>query len=137
MADVFKKYPPNYKAIVAAIPAVKKNPNIVFAYDGALYNPAGNYLDPAFIAHELVHIERQGDKTDEWWAEYMADPMFRLKEELAAYRKQWQYAVEFYDRKSRRMTLAHCAKDLSGPMYGNLITKDRAIELIKNPELEV
>jgi hypothetical protein len=137
MADVFKKYPPNYKAIVAAIPAVKKNKNIVFAYKGALYNPAANYLDPAFIAHELTHIERQGDKSDEWWEQYMSDVKFRLEEELAAYRVQWEYAVEFYDRRSRRLTLAHCAKDLSGPMYGNLITRQRAEELIKNKELQI
>lgn len=133
MSQIVKKYPPNYKEIVQRIPGVAKNKNIIFTYGSTIYNPAGNHLDEALIAHEDTHTIRQVDP-ELWWAKYLNDVQFRLDEELAAYRIQYQYAVEHYSRADRRRLLQHIASDLSGPMYGNLITKFEATMLITNKD---
>lgn len=135
MSQVVKAYPPNYETICKHIPAVRRNPNIVFTYGDTLYNPAGNILDEAFLAHEQVHVDRQANP-EGWWTQYLTDVQFRLAEEVLAYRVQYQYAVEYYSRAQRRRLLQHITADLSGPMYGNLITKFQAAAMITNEAAE-
>lgn len=124
--------PPNYEQICQAIPAVRKNKAIVFVYAPNIYSPAGIELRPDLIAHEEVHVTRQGDDPQAWWDQYLVDTDFRLREELIAYQAQYAYMVEHYSRERRRGILSSIAKDLSGPMYGGIITKQQAIKLIKN-----
>jgi hypothetical protein len=130
---IIGQYPPNYEAICKRIPYVKKHPAIIFTYGDTIYSPKVAMLRPDLLAHEGVHVERQSDPV-EWWNKYLADPAFRLQEELAAYRVQYQYAVKHYNRKIRRQLLSAIAGDISSPMYGNIITKERAIELITEEE---
>jgi hypothetical protein len=132
MSQVLFELPPNYKQITAAIPAVAKNKAIIFVYAPYIYSPAGIELRPDLIAHEEVHVTRQGDDPAGWWAKYLVDKDFRLREELAAYQVQYRYMEQHYDRAKRRAILSSIAKDLSGPMYGGIITKQQAIKLIKN-----
>jgi len=129
MSKVVKAYPPNYEEICSHIPAVRKTPTIVFTYGDTIYAPAGTDLSPDFLAHEETHVERQSNPA-EWWARYLVDVQFRLDEELAAYRAQYKYAVEHYSRANRRILLTHMTKDLSGAMYGKIITRKEAIALI-------
>ena len=49
--------PPNFEVVRAAFPKAE-NPGVLFAYDGNIYNPTGNEIPPALIAHESVHLER-------------------------------------------------------------------------------
>lgn len=132
MSQVLYELPPNYKQITAAIPAVAKNKAIVFVYAPYIYSPAGIELRPDLKAHEEVHVTRQGDDPQAWWDKYLVDKDFRLREELAAYQVQYKFMEANYSREKRRAILSSIAKDLSGPMYGGIITKQQAIKLIKN-----
>lgn len=130
---VLYEYPPNYEDICSHIPAVRKSKTIVFTYGDTVYVPSGQPLPSDLEAHEQVHIDRQSNPA-KWWARYLADVQFRLDEELAAYRVQYAYALEHYTRAYRRMLLTHISKDLSGAMYGKLISRKEAIKLITNGE---
>jgi len=129
MTQVLKTFPPNYEEICKYIPAVKKNHNIVFTYGNTIYSPAGIEISRDLMAHEEAHIARQSNPK-EWWDKYLLDVRFRLKEELIAYRTQYQYALKYYNREARRQLLSHIASDLSSAMYGSLITKQQARKLI-------
>lgn len=129
MSNVVHAYPPNYDDICAAIPAVRLNKHIVFTYGENIYNPQNHNLPPDFMVHENTHVERQS-KPAEWWDKYLTDVQFRLDEELAAYRAQYKYAVDHYSRAQRRALLTAITKDLSGSMYGKLVTRKEAIQLI-------
>jgi len=129
MAEIVKDYPPNYDLICKHIPAVKNNPAIVFTYGDKIYSPMFETLSDDLMAHELVHVERQKNP-DEWWERYLTDVNFRLDEEVAAYRVQWQYMAQHYPRTLRRKLLNGIAKDLSGSMYGKIITKADALRII-------
>ena len=134
MSDVLYEFPPNYKEICERIPAVRKNKAIVFVYAPSIYSPAGIELRPDMLAHEEVHVTRQGEKPEVWWRRYLTDIDFRLREELLAYQTQYKYMNEHYDRAKRRAILSSIANDLSGPMYGGIIDRQQAIDLIKNGE---
>lgn len=129
MSKVLKQFPPNYDIICKHLPAVKRQPSIVFTYGDTIYNPQGHNLRPDLLVHEEVHVQRQKNP-EEWWSEYLTDVRFRLSEELEAYREQYIFIEANYNRSMRREILSSIAKDLSGPMYGNLISKKQAIELI-------
>ncbi len=127
---VKKALPPNYELICKHIPAVRQQPSIIFAYGDTVYSPQVETLRPDLIAHEQVHLDRQ-DNPDDWWHKYLTDVQFRLDEEVAAYQAQWQWMVENYGRADRRRILKSIVKDLSGAMYGKLVTKDEATKLIR------
>lgn len=126
-----KAYPPNYDQIVKRFPQVKLKPSIIFTYAPDIYCPSGNPLDLALEHHEETHIRQQGNDPAGWWERYLTDNQFRLEQELEAYRAQWKTA-QIYNRDSRKSLLNHIAKDLSGPMYGHVVTKKEALALIKN-----
>jgi hypothetical protein len=126
---ILYELPPNYEDICNHIPAVRKSKTIVFTYGDTVYVPSGQPLHSDLEAHEQVHIDRQSNLA-EWWGRYLSDVQFRLDEELAAYRVQYAYALENYTRAHRRLLLTHISKDLSGAMYGKLITRKEAIKLI-------
>jgi len=132
--EIVKDYPPNYDEICKRIPGVKKNKAIVFTYGNIVYSPMFDTLGDHLMAHEEVHVERQGDNPAAWWRQYLDDPEFRLKEEVAAYQAQYQYLIKYYDRSWRRKIVRSIAADLSGPMYGSIITKQQAIQLIKESD---
>ncbi len=129
MLKVVKAYPPNYDLICDHIPAVRQNSAIVFTYGNKIYSPKFETLSDDLMAHEEVHTKRQKNP-DEWWQRYLTDVQFRLDEEVAAYRVQWQYMIDHYGRQQRRSMLQKIAKDLSSPMYGKIVTKQEAIKLI-------
>lgn len=126
---VLYKFPPNYEDICKHIPAVRQQPSIVFTYAPHIYSPRGVELPPDLVVHENVHIKRQTNPA-EWWDKYLTDPAFRLAEEVEAYKAQWAWMLENYNRKDRRLLLTGITKDLSGAMYGKLVTRKEAIKLI-------
>lgn len=129
MSKVLAELPPNYETICSHIPAVRKMPYIVFTYAPNIYSPAGIELPPDLVVHEEIHIRRQTNPA-EWWDKYLTDVEFRLAEELEAYRAQYNWAQLHYTRANRRLLLTAITKDLSGPMYGKLVTRKEAIALI-------
>ena len=126
---VLHELPPNYKDICKHIPAVKKQPAIVFTYAPNIYSPAGIDLRADLMVHEEVHIQRQSNPK-EWWDRYLTDVTFRLSEELAAYRAQYAYIKANYKSSIAKQVTASIVEDLAGDMYGNMLTKSQAMTLI-------
>ena len=129
---VRKSFPPNYKEICKYFPIEGKT-NIVFTYGNTLHNKGGGEITPDLFAHEQTHTRQQNEiGIEEWWNRYFTDTQFRLEQELEAYQNQYKYAVEHYNRAERRRLLDRISKDLASPIYGGIITKQEAKELIKN-----
>lgn len=127
------KQPPNYDEIVKHFPVVANMSGVIFTYGDILYVPSGNDIPDHLMIHEETHQRQQADigvKT--WWSYYFKNPSFRLTHEVEAYRNQYEYIKEHSNRQQRRQLLQQLAKDLSRPMYGNLISKKDALELIKD-----
>lgn len=129
---IVKGFPPNYADIVAAIPAVKVRPLIIFTYGDTVYCPhADTNLSDHLIAHEQTHIDEQAIVGPEaWWERYLAQPEYRLEQELMAYQNQFHVLAEKYTRNNRKLILSKMTKDLAGTMYGKIIDKKQAWKLI-------
>lgn len=119
--------PPNYEAILAVFPGAS-GPGVVFAYGYSIYVTGRIPLQPAILAHELVHCERQIRMgVENWWSNYLVDKSFRYDEELLAHRAEYQALVENVPtRQQRRRILADIAKKLSAPLYGRMVTFEQA-----------
>lgn len=108
---------------------------VIFAWGDAIYNPMGVDITPELHAHEGVHWDRQGSAPETWWKFYIADPQFRLNEELPAHEAEYR---EFCRnnrtgnrRNRRRLYLHQLAARLSSPLYGGLISYVEARKRIK------
>lgn len=123
--------PPNYEEIVAALGRPPRN--AVYAWGDTLYMPGGGIADPALMAHEQTHSRQQKriGSPEEWWKRYLAEPAFRLAQEVEAYRNQYHLAARFLGRAERREYLRELANDLSGRMYGKLVRREVALQLIE------
>lgn len=122
---IVKDYPPNIEEIKKYF---KITPNTVFTYGDTLYSPQGIKLPDHLIEHEKVHQKQQGKQPAGWWNEYIKQSTFRLDQELEAYRKQFQ----FYKIKNKTWMpfLKKIVLDLSGPIYGNIISYWEAFNLL-------
>lgn len=108
---------------------------IVFTWGTRIYNPLGVKVEPQIVAHESVHSGRQTQWTgrddeaqiERWWREYLADPAFRLSEELEAHKAEYRWlAAQTRNRESRNRYLLHVAGKLAAPLYGGIITAREA-----------
>jgi hypothetical protein len=131
---IIKGYPPNYSAIIDALHPAG---NFIFTYGDTIYSPTTEILDEEIIEHERVH-ERQQTENDKqfgprkWWERYLIDGSFRWRQELEAYRAQWEYLERYEpDRNKRHKKLVEMARFLSSPSYGNLVGFAEAMEKIK------
>ena len=131
--NIVAKYPPNYAAIIKAIPAVARKRGIIFTYGDTIYCPAGNTRLPLhLIRHEETHWrEQQKMGIEAWWDKYLASASFRLDQELMAYQVQYRACA---NRQERKSVLPHIVKDLSGAMYGGIIGPAEAKRLITKGE---
>lgn len=125
-------YPPNIDAILKVLPMVGKTPGAIFTYGENIHVPSGRVQLPDHLQHhEEVHIKQQKAMGPEkWWDEYLTNPDFRLLQELEAYRAEYKFVMENYNRDTRRKLIAHITSSLSSPMYGNLVNKKLAYDLI-------
>lgn len=127
---VIEGVPPNYDKIKE-----KMNPpaRAIFCYGGTIYAPVGADITPELHAHEQVHCTRQGEDIEGWWDQYLVDPQFRFDEELLAHKAEYAayLAGRNPNRASRRRVLKVIAKRLSGPLYGRVVTFDKAVRLVK------
>lgn len=122
-------YPPNYEAISEAFD-IKDNDGVVFTYGNKLFVPSGNKIDKPLMKHEETHARQQANiGVEEWWDRYLEDVGFRFSEELEAYRNQYR-AMANLPLEIRIGYLNHCATDLAGPIYGNLVSKEEAMAAI-------
>ena len=125
---ITKGYPPNFDIIRSAFPK-SISPNVIFTYGGTIYSPNSKKIPEHLIQHELVHSRRQGDDPDSWWKSYIEDIDFRFQEELKAHEAEYESCLK-YGRNVRKRQLKIAAMHLSGSLYGNMVTKKKAEELI-------
>lgn len=123
--------PPNFAEIARVFP-MAYNHGVIFAFHDAIYNPFNNKIPPELLAHEAVHLARQGGTVEgalAWWEKYMTDAAFRYNEELLAHRAEYQALIEMNPaRPFRRRAIKETAKRLASPLYGRMISVNRAME---------
>ena len=82
--------------------------------------------------HENVHMRQQlrmGVK--EWWNKYLEDIDFRREQELEAYKKEVDWVMKRYKGFKHRMDIfERIVQDISSSIYGNMITEEKARELL-------
>lgn len=134
--NIVRGYPPNIDELDRAF-GVKKQPGLIFAWGSVIFKPEGPLeLPRELIAHEGIHCARQGNlqpTIEKWWHDYIADPEFRLAEELPAHVAEYrEYCSRHADPNKRAMVLFNIiAKRLCSPIYGGLLTHAEARKLIK------
>lgn len=128
---IIQDFPPNIADIASVLDI--RGLRAVFTYGDELYNPTGGDISEDLMAHEETHAKQQAAiGKDQWWAMYLTDEKFRLKQEAEAYQAQYGFARNNYNRDLRRRLLAELARGLSSKMYGNIINKQQAKEIIEN-----
>jgi hypothetical protein len=65
-----------------------------------------------------------------WWDRYIASPLFRLEQEVPAYRAELDALVAKFGEQSRSKMTVIVAKKLTVPLYGSIVSLDRAVELL-------
>lgn len=106
--------------------------NVVITFGLNIYSLVP--LSPDLFRHELTHCYQQGFsriKATIWWIRYILDKKFRYYQEVEAYRNQYYYAQRHYKRERAFRVLRQIASDLSGPIYGNLVSQEQAMKDIK------
>ncbi len=124
--------PPNFEAIAAVIPAARR-PNVYFTYGETVFMAStGMTLTPSLEAHEKMHCIRQQGDPETWWRRWLAEPEYRLAEELAGHQAEWMTIKMLgKSRNDRRFHLRQIAERLSGALYGNLVSFEDAKRLIE------
>jgi hypothetical protein len=132
---IVRGYPPLFAEIKAAFPAASR-PGILFSWGDTIYNPSGVAIPPELMAHEGLHASRQKGDPESWWRRYIAEPSFRLTEELLAHTTEYHFVLATYgnNRSVRRRALAVIAGRLASPLYGSLISLRDAKIAIADPE---
>ena len=123
--------PPNMRAIEKAFGPIPKS--VIFAFGDVIYNPGNCKIQPAIIAHEQKHGSRQGPSDYDvlaWWDRYIADPAFRLEEEVPAHQAEYKAFCKRHGGAARTNYLNLCAQKLASPLYGNLVTVAEARHMI-------
>lgn len=123
--------PPNYDRIVATfgpLPAFT-----MFAYGDVIYTKQKRQeVDLGLLRHENVHGQQQKrwGGPEKWWDLYLTDPNFRQEMEVEAYRAQVAFYALKLQRKELRQVIRQISKRLAGPMYGHMVTRSQAEELL-------
>lgn len=128
------EYPPMFDEIDARFHV--RGQRVIYAWGDIIYNPMRIVIPPQLVVHERVHGMRQGRLgVEEWWKRYIDSEEFRLQEEIPAHIAEYQHlAKRAPNRQQRRAALRKTAKRLAGPLYGNLITSDRAAKVLRDAD---
>ena len=141
---ILTEKPPNYDKIKKVLDFDEGG--TIFTYGDTIYNPNAINLTIDLHVHESMH-EIQQQRMGffgrwlgpwRWWRRYLKDPKFRFDQELQAYKAQYRFAgVQIKDRNQRNNFLVGLARQLMGPMYGNMHIEGGlygAMRLIKNSD---
>lgn len=126
-----REVPPNHEKICAAFAGVRDHKGAIFTYGDKIYAPnlaEESSLAAHHIVHESVHQRQQAaiGGPEVWWDNFIADPNFRAQQELEAYRAQYNFVKNIHGGRVLEDFLFQLSCDLSGPMYGNLMSYGRA-----------
>lgn len=129
---IIQAFPPNFAAIHRVFPGASGE-GVIFAYAPDIYSMYVTDIPPELIAHESVHIERQAAHpygVEAWWYRYLYGEMeWRYNEELLAHRAEYQKLCEIAPtRHMRRAALKVIGRKLAAPLYGKMVTTDRAMK---------
>jgi len=105
--------------------------NTIFVFEDTVYT--NNKMSYDIVAHEFHHLIQQSRiGAKEWINRYLEDKDFRLEQEIDAYKEQLSVVRKMNDRQEYAHILAECGRNLSSPLYGNLITYQEAIKILKD-----
>lgn len=123
---ILQAYPPNFSRIVRTFPYVRGRPGILYAWGKNLYNPSGIEVPRWLMDHERTHSQQQGDDVPGWWERYMTSSTFRLDQELAAHRIEWDTYRALHSAYDSDMYLVLLSQRLSSKLYGSLLSEQEA-----------
>ncbi len=104
----------------------------IFTYGDIIFVPSGQALPDHLVEHESVHSKQQGDDPDAWWHRYIEDAYFRIAQETEAYATQYRFICQAVKDRNRRFSILNeLAEHLSSPTYGSVITRQDALQMIK------
>src|ERR1700749_4888698 len=101
--------PPIYGEIAKAFD-VRGKP-IIFAFGPVIHNPHRALISPELMVHETIHSQRQGNCPEEWWADYIVFPEFRLNDELPAHIAEYQAACARLSERAAQQRMLHRIAD--------------------------
>lgn len=137
--QIVKDWPPNIEKVATKFDLRGKNP--IFCWGDIIYFPGFPGSDtPTLPEHLIVHEKEHSKQQEEaggpelWWAQYLDDDGFRLSQEVTAYRAQYEFIKAHESRQVRRNMLKFMATDLSGAMYGKLVSFEKAKYLIEHAQ---
>jgi len=114
---------------------------MVMVYGKTMHKGFKYPIDPDLLVHEEVHVKQHTEYEGgpaAWWERYLQDPEFRINQEVEAYRRQYEWLKENEpDRNKRFKILVLCAKNLSGPMYGEAISMQNAMNAIRGMDYQI
>lgn len=90
-------------------------------------------LNASLVEHERVHTEQQSRNKLIglwWWVRYIYSPAFRLSQEIPAHIAEYRTAIRGVSSQRRAYFLDFISERLSGPLYGNVMTRDAAKRLL-------
>jgi hypothetical protein len=122
---------PFYWLLSRIFPAMKSDN--CFTVFGSNHYASHKEMPWYLVPHEETHVRQQKNYLGGmiWWFKYSISKKFRYEQELEAYRFQYKFICgKVKDRNKRSFYLNHMVSDLSGKMYGNLVTSEVAKEQI-------
>lgn len=129
--EIVNEFPPNIEKIKAKF-GDKEISHAVFTYGDKIYNPQKFDIQDHVVAHEQVHrIQQEEIGVEAWWDKYLNDSKFRLEQELEAYSVQYRFIRSRFNNKSAKWFLEVISRDLSSPMYGNIVSSFQASTMIR------
>ena len=113
-------------------------PDVLFAWGDVIYTRQIRHeIDLGLVRHEETHSKQQRKfgGPAAWWTRYLDDAEFRRDEEVEAYRAQLRFYIDKgLPRKVIRMAQLAISKELSGPMYGRVMSRQDAMQALTLPE---
>ena len=109
---IYKHLPFFYPMVKLLFPAADMD-RVIITYGPNIYSRQS--IPAAIVAHEMIHCKQQKNSRIYgiyWWIKYALSPGFRMSQEVAAYRAQYQWVCA-NDRKNKGWWIERMAHDLS------------------------